>query len=93
MVEGVRDDVLVHVVAQVAVEAGADVLVDGLQLDEDERQAVDETDEIGAAVVVRRAQPGELQLANGEEAVASPACCRSRSPGRGRRADRPAASR
>ena len=69
MVEGVGDDVLVQVVAQVVVEAGADVLVDRLQLDEDQRQAVDEADEIGAAVVVRRAQAGELQLAHGEEAV------------------------
>ena len=70
MVEGVGDDVLVHVVAQVVVEAGADVLVDRLQLDEDQRQAVDEADEIGAAVVVRRAHARELQLAHGEEAVA-----------------------
>ena len=69
VVEGMGDDVLVHVVAQVAVEAGADVLVDGLQLDEDQRQAVDEADEVGAAVVVRRAQAGDLQLAHGEEAV------------------------
>ena len=58
--EGVGDDVLVQVVAQVAVEAGADVLVDRLQLDEDQRQAVDEADEIGAAVVVRRAQAGDF---------------------------------
>ena len=66
MVEGMGDDVLVHVVAQVAVEPGADVLVDRLQLDEDQRQAVDEADEIGAAVVVRRAQAGELQLICGQ---------------------------
>jgi len=61
--EGMRDDVLIHVVAQVPVETGADVLVDRLQLDEDQRQAVDEADEIGAAVVARRAQPGQFQLA------------------------------
>ena len=67
VVEGMGDDVLVHVVAQVAVEAGADVLVDRLQLDEDQRQAVDEADEIGAAVVVRRAQAGELQLYAGSD--------------------------
>jgi hypothetical protein len=33
--KGVRDDVLVHVVAQIAVETGANILVDGFQLDED----------------------------------------------------------
>ena len=69
MVEGVRYDVLVHVVAQVAVESGADVLVDGFKLDEDERQPVDEADKIGTAVVVGRAQPGELQFAHGQEAI------------------------
>ncbi len=69
VVEGMGDDVLVHVVAQVAVEAGADVLVDRLQLDEDQRQAVDEAHQIGAAVVVGRAQAGELQLAHRQEAV------------------------
>ena len=53
VMEGVGDDVLVQVVAQVAVEAGADVLVDRLQLDEHQRQAVDEADEVGPAVVAR----------------------------------------
>ena len=69
VVEGVGDDVLVQVVAQVAVEAGADVLVDRLQLDEDQRQAVDEADQVGPAVVARGAQAGDLQLAHGKEAV------------------------
>ena len=67
--EGVGDDVLVHVVGEVVVEALADVLVDRLQFDEDQRQAVDEADQIGAAVVVRRADTGELQLAHGEKAI------------------------
>ena len=67
--EGMGDDVLVHVVAQVAVEAGADVLVDRLQLDEHQRQAVDEADQVGTAVVVRGAQPGDLQLAHAQKAV------------------------
>ena len=58
MMEGVGDDVLVHVVGQVVVEALADVLVDCLQLDEDQRQAVDEADEVGTAVVVGRADAG-----------------------------------
>ena len=69
VVEGVGDDILVHVVRKVVVEALADVLVDRLQLDEDQRKAVDETDHIGAAVVVRRADTGELQLTYGEEAI------------------------
>jgi hypothetical protein len=38
--EGVGDDVLVEVVAQVAVETGADVLVDRLQLDEDQQPSL-----------------------------------------------------
>ena len=56
---------------QVVVEAGADVPVDRLQLDEDQRQAVDEADQIGAPVVVRHAHALDLQLAHGEEAVAA----------------------
>ena len=52
--EGVRDDALVHVVGEVVVEALADVLVNGLQLDEDQREAVDETDQISPAVIIRR---------------------------------------
>ena len=50
--EGLRNDALVHVVGEVVVETLANVLVDGLQLDEDQRQPVDETDQISAAVVV-----------------------------------------
>ena len=69
VMEGMGDDVLVHVVGEVVVEALADVLVDRLQLDEDQRQAVDETDQVGAAVVVGRADSGQLQFAHGEEAV------------------------
>ena len=69
VMEGVGDDVLVHVVGKVVVEALADVLVDRLQFDEDQRKAVDEADQIGAAVVVRRADTGELQLAHGEESI------------------------
>jgi hypothetical protein len=40
VMEGVGDDVLVEVVAQVAVETGADVLVDRLQLDEDQQPSL-----------------------------------------------------
>ena len=49
VVEQVRDRVLV--VGQVLLVGGADVLVDVLQLDEQERQAVDEADDVGAAAV------------------------------------------
>ena len=69
VMEGLRNDALVHVVGEVVVETLADVLVDGLQLDEDQRQPVDETDQIGAAVVVRRSDAGEFQLAHGEESI------------------------
>jgi hypothetical protein len=67
--EGMRNDVLVHIVAQIAVKSGSDILVDRLQLDEDQRQTVDKADEIGTAVVVRCAQAGQLQLANSEEVI------------------------
>ena len=69
VMEGMGDDVLVHVVGEVAVEALADVPVDRLQLDDHQRQAVDEADQVGAAVVVGGADAGELQLADGEEVV------------------------
>ena len=69
VMEGMGDDVLVRVVGEVVVKPLADVLVDRLQLDEDQRQAVDETDQVGTAVVIGRADAGELQLAHGEEAV------------------------
>ena len=54
--ERMGDHVLVHVVAQVAVKAGADVFVHRLQLNEHQRQAVDKTHQIGPAVVVGGAQ-------------------------------------
>ena len=72
MRECVGDDVLVEVIAQVIVETGADVLVDRFQFDEDQGQAVDETDQIGAAVIARRAQAGDLQLPDGEKSVVGP---------------------
>ena len=49
VVEGVGDAVLAQVVGEVVVEAGADVPIDGLQLDEDQRQAVDEADQVRRA--------------------------------------------
>ena len=47
----------VAVVAEVVVIGVLEVLVRGLQLDEDERDAVDEADEIGAALVEVRVDP------------------------------------
>ena len=41
---GMRDDVLVHVIGEVVIEALADVFIDRFQFDEDQRQAIDETD-------------------------------------------------
>ena len=69
VVEGMGDDVLVEVIAQIAVEAGADILVDRLQFDEYQRQAIDEADQVGAAVVVGRAQPGDLEFAHRQKAI------------------------
>ena len=69
VMEGMGDDVLVHVVGEVVFEAFADISVDRLQLDEGQRQAVYETDQVGAAVVVGRPDAGELQLAHGKETV------------------------
>ena len=51
------------VIAQVVAVGVFELLVTGFEFDEDQRQAVDEADEIGAAVVARRAQPGQFQLA------------------------------
>ncbi len=62
MVEGVRDAVLREVVGEVVVEPGANVPIDRLQLDEDQRQAVDEAHQVRAPVVVRHAHALNLQL-------------------------------
>ena len=83
VMEGMGDDVLVQVVGEVVVEALADVPIDRLQLDEDQRQPVDETDQIGAAVVVGGADPGQLELAHGEEAVRAQGIVEVDHPGAG----------
>ena len=62
-------DVFIKVITQIAIEPGTNVLVDRLELDEHQRQAVDEAHQIGAAVVVGRAQPGELEFAHRAKAV------------------------
>src|SRR6516165_118799 len=69
VVKGVGDDVFIEVIAQVAVEPGADVLVNRLQFDEDKRQSVDEADQIGPAVIARRAKASNFQFAHCDEAV------------------------
>ena len=69
VVKRMRDDVLVQVVAQIAIETGPDVLVHRLEFDEHQGQPVHKTHQIGAAVVVGRAQPGELEFAHYQKSV------------------------
>ena len=71
VVEGMRDAMFAHVVSEIVVEAGADVPVNRLQLNEDQRQAVDEANQVRPPVVVRHANALDLQLAHGEEAIVS----------------------
>ena len=54
VMKSMGDEVLVHVIPQVAVEASANVFVNRLQLDEHQRQPIDETDEVRTPVVARR---------------------------------------
>ena len=69
VVKGMGDDVLVEIVTEVAIEAGPDVLVDRLEFNEHQRQTIHEADEVGAAVIARRPQACEFQLAHREEPV------------------------
>ncbi len=69
MVEGMGDDVSIKGVAQITVEPGADVPVDRLQFDEYQRQTIDETNQVGAAIVVGRAQPGDPEFAHHQKAI------------------------
>ncbi len=69
VIKGVGDAVLGEVVGQVVVEARADVPIHGLQLDEDQRQAVYEAHQIGAPVVVRHAYALDLEFADSQEAI------------------------
>lgn len=63
------NDVFVQVIPQVAVEPGPDIFVNRLQLDEDQRQPVDKTHKVGAAVVIGRPESGQFQLAHSEKTV------------------------
>ena len=69
VMEGMSDDIVVHVVGQVVVKALTDISVDRLQFDEDERQPVDEADEIGATIVVGCAHPCDFQFTHDKESV------------------------
>src|SRR6266853_3993930 len=69
MMKGVSNNMLVHVVPQVAVKSRPDVLIDRLELDEHQRQAIDKTNQVRPPIVARRAQPRDFQLAHGEEAI------------------------
>ena len=50
-------------------ETGAEVPIHRLQLDEDQRQAVNEADKIRAAIVVRNPLALDFQLADGQKAI------------------------
>src|SRR5262249_25410922 len=69
VIESVRNAVLAHVVGEIVVKSGADVAVNGFQFDKDQRQAVDQADEVSTAIVMRHAQTLDAQFANGKEAV------------------------
>ena len=87
VVERVIDAGFAEVVGQVVVETGPHVQIDGFELDEHQRQAVDEADQIGAAVVVGDSEALDLQFPDGEEAVVGGAVrgrCGSGNPGPGR---------
>jgi hypothetical protein len=68
-VERVSDAARVQVVCEVVVEPGPDVLVDGLQFDEDQGQPVDQAHEVRAAVVVRNPHALDFELPHGQETV------------------------
>ena len=67
MIERVRDGV--EIVRQVAVVGGADVHINRLELDENDGQAVDETNQIRAPVVMGRAQALNFQFADSHETI------------------------
>jgi hypothetical protein len=69
VMENLRDHLRRHVVGEIIVEALADVVIDGLELDEYQRQPVDEADDVGPASVMRHAQSLKLHLAHGHEPV------------------------
>jgi hypothetical protein len=69
VVEGMGDDVLVQVIAQVAVKPRPDVLIDRLKLNKDKRKAINKANQIGPTIVAGSTEAGDLQLANGKETI------------------------
>src|SRR6266536_2931656 len=69
VMEGLCDAVFMQVISQIVVEASADVQINGFELDENQRQTVNEADKIGPPVVMRHAHTLNLQLAYREESV------------------------
>ena len=69
VMEGVVDAGLAEVVGQVVVETGPHVQIDGFEFDEHQRQAVDEADQIGPAVVVGDAEALDFEFPDGKEPV------------------------
>jgi len=67
VIERVRDGV--EIVGQVSVVGGSDIQIHRFQLDENDRQSVDETNQVGASVVMGRAKPLDLQFADGHKTI------------------------
>jgi len=55
MMEGMGYNVLIQIVFQVAFEAATNIFIDGLQFNEYQRQAVDETEQNGSPSLSTRA--------------------------------------
>ena len=60
MVEDVRDHILIEVIFKIPFKPGSNIFIDRLQLEEDNRQTVHKTNEIGPAIIVRSAEAGKL---------------------------------
>src|SRR2546422_3151593 len=67
--KAMRDAVLVEVIDQVVVEACTDVEVHRLELDEYQRQAVYEANQISPPVIMRHTHALNLQLTHGKKSI------------------------
>src|SRR6058998_2077538 len=67
--KAMRDAVLVEVSDQVVVEACTDVEVHRLELDEYQRQAVYEANQISPPVIMRHTHALNLQLTHGKKSI------------------------
>lgn len=63
------DHVFVEVVPRVAVEGGPNVLVNRFEFNEHQRQAVDEADQLCAAIAIGGTQAHDLQFSHGQAPV------------------------